>query len=236
MTKCLFCGQEYGGLLCRCTQGPSTYPSIGNEFVKYCACGNAIRSGIGARLLCDDCIAASAKALNLLQQIPLPVEHKHWTCSYCGKTFSEYELCSCERAKQDPFTNGTVEVKKDANTAADVPHAGVKFDAGKPQWSLLPMDAVEEIVKVLDYGANKYAAHNWAKGMRWTRCIDAAFRHLSVWADSKRGESNSIDHDTGLSHLAHAACNLLFLIAYEKRKMIEFDDRYEGEPKDAAKP
>jgi hypothetical protein len=38
---------------------------------------------------------------------------------------------------------------------------GRKFDAGKPDYTLLPWASVEEIVKVLDFGAKKYARDNW---------------------------------------------------------------------------
>lgn len=54
---------------------------------------------------------------------------------------------------------------------------GVKKDLGKRRWSLLPWDAVEEVVKVLEFGAQKYADRNWEKGMDWDRLFDASMRH-----------------------------------------------------------
>ena len=105
------------------------------------------------------------------------------------------------------------------NTPPDAPKTGVKFDQGKLGFNLLPWDAVIEIVRVLDYGATKYDARNWEKGMDWSRPESAAYRHLTAWS---MGES--LDPDTGLSHLAHAACNLLFLLAYAQRG-IGHDDR-----------
>jgi hypothetical protein len=43
---------------------------------------------------------------------------------------------------------------------------------------------------------------------------------MLAWNDGE-----SVDPETGISHLAHAACNLLFLLDYEARNMVDFDDR-----------
>ena len=99
------------------------------------------------------------------------------------------------------------------------PDEGRKDDADKLPWDLLPADAVEEIVKVLDFGARKYAARNWEKGMRWGRPFAALMRHMWAWWG---GEDK--DPETGLSHLAHAGCCVLFMIAFEKRG-VGTDDR-----------
>lgn len=92
---------------------------------------------------------------------------------------------------------------------------GRKYDTGKPDYTLLPWDAVEQIVKVLDFGARKYARDNWkhvAGGN--SRYLAAAFRHLAAHT---KGEK--FDQETGLSHLAHAGCCLLFLLALEKKNV-----------------
>jgi len=96
---------------------------------------------------------------------------------------------------------------------------GVKYDDEKLLWQLLPYDAIEEIVKVMTLGAKKYNERNWEGGMKWSRIIGALFRHVTAWY---RGQDK--DPETGLSHLAHAGCCILFLIAYEKRNAGE-DDR-----------
>ena len=89
---------------------------------------------------------------------------------------------------------------------------GCKADQGKPGWHLLPWLAAELVVKVLDYGAKKYAPDNWRKVTdAETRYWDAALRHLTAWA---RGEK--LDPESGLPHLAHAACSILFLLELEK--------------------
>lgn len=88
---------------------------------------------------------------------------------------------------------------------------GVKYDKDKPRWGLLPWDGLAPVVDVLTYGAKKYAPDNWRKvpGWEW-RYWDAAHRHLAAYG---RGEKT--DPETGLPHLAHAVCCLLFMLALE---------------------
>lgn len=101
-------------------------------------------------------------------------------------------------------------------------HIAVKHDEDKPRMDLLPMEALELVAKVLTFGAKKYGDHNWRKGMKWGRLHAAALRHLSAWA---RGMD--LDDESGLPHLAHAACCLLFLLAYHHTHAGE-DDRWKG--------
>ena len=89
---------------------------------------------------------------------------------------------------------------------------GVKHDGGKLPYHLLPFDAVDEVVAVLQHGAKKYGDRNWEQGMDWSRLLGATLRHLSSYSQGQR-----IDPETRLPALAHAACDLLFLLAYEKR-------------------
>lgn len=88
---------------------------------------------------------------------------------------------------------------------------GVKYDNDKPQWSLLPFKALKEVVDVLTYGAKKYAPDNWKKVPNAKqRYIDAGFRHLTAYAAGEK-----LDNETGKSHIAHAICCLLYLLAFE---------------------
>lgn len=96
---------------------------------------------------------------------------------------------------------------------------GTKFDEGKVDLSLLPITPLEYIARVLEFGAKKYGATNWRKGMSWRRLAAACLRHIFAYL---RGED--LDPESGLPHLAHAACCLIFLLWYgENRK--NFDDR-----------
>lgn len=98
--------------------------------------------------------------------------------------------------------------------------SGVKHDSGKAPLSLLDRKALESIAEVLAFGAEKYAAHNWRAGFDHTRLSDAALRHIFAWIDGE-----DADPESGLSHIAHAQCCLMFL----QRMIIEKperDDRY----------
>lgn len=57
---------------------------------------------------------------------------------------------------------------------------GKKLDDGKLPWHLVPGDALEEIIEILDFGAKKYAPRNWEKGMSYSRLFSAMIRHM--WA------------------------------------------------------
>ena len=88
---------------------------------------------------------------------------------------------------------------------------GRKFDGGKLEYGLLPPLALEETVKVLTFGAQKYARDNWqivpdAK----RRYFDAVQRHMWAW---KQGEQ--MDPESGIHHLAHAMCGLMFLYEHD---------------------
>ena len=87
---------------------------------------------------------------------------------------------------------------------------GRKFDGGKLEYGLLPPYALEETVKVLTFGAQKYERNNWIHVEDAPRrYFDALQRHLWAW---KKGEQ--MDPESGLHHLAHAMCCLMFL--YER--------------------
>jgi hypothetical protein len=96
---------------------------------------------------------------------------------------------------------------------------GWKQDGGKARMDLIAPEMMQGLAEVLTFGAAKYAPRNWEKGMSWGRCFGALMRHLWAWWAGARH-----DPETGLSHLSHAACCLMFLAAYEARQ-IGTDDR-----------
>ena len=98
----------------------------------------------------------------------------------------------------------------------------VKHDQDKPRIDLIPPQAIIDIAEVLTYGAGKYDSHNWRDngGFDYSRLYAAAQRHLlSFW------DGQSLDKETGMSHLAHAACCIVFLMSYEAEDNGK-DDRY----------
>jgi len=96
---------------------------------------------------------------------------------------------------------------------------GQKDDAGKPRMDLLDAYAIEELSKVLTFGAKKYAPNQWRKGIKISRLVAALLRHTFAFMAGANK-----DPETGLDHMAHAMCCCMFLIWTMKHKE-ECDDR-----------
>lgn len=124
---------------------------------------------------------------------------------------------------------------------------GTKHDQGKPDLSYVSYELVEAIARVRDFGAKKYTKYgecncvksvqldhdptcnalkivspgrnNWKKGFLVTRSCAAALRHIFLFLS---GETN--DEESGLSHLAHAICDLEHAV-YDMKYRPENDDR-----------
>src|SRR5690349_5400383 len=91
---------------------------------------------------------------------------------------------------------------------------GLKYDEAKMRWDLLPMSALEEVAKVYTFGASKYGAWNWRKGLSFSRCFAALMRHLYAWW--WKGET--IDPESNCHHLASVAFYVLNFMTYEHDK------------------
>lgn len=101
---------------------------------------------------------------------------------------------------------------------------GAKNDADKSRYDLVSPVLIHATAEILTFGAEKYEAYNWAKGILFSRVYAALQRHLTAW---QAGEEN--DEETGMSHLWHASCCLMFLIHYTfpafKQQYKPYDDR-----------
>lgn len=134
-------------------------------------------------------------------------------CAECAKFYRGADMSSSDCQSCSSF-----KPKKERTKEQPL---GVKFDTGKPPWALLPFDAVDEIVKVLGFGADKYSKDNWKHVDNFEdRYLSAALRHLSAHA-----QGETVDSESGLMHLAHAGCCVLFLVwgrLEGTRKALEF--------------
>jgi len=87
-----------------------------------------------------------------------------------------------------------------------------KADAGKPKLTLVPPQIIRDIAVIREYGNKKYGdPENW-KTVEKQRYQDAAYRHWLAYLEDNKG----VDSESGLTHLAHLACNLAFLCEMEK--------------------
>ena len=85
-----------------------------------------------------------------------------------------------------------------------------KADKGKLELSLVNPELVKAVAEVRMYGTEKYGdSANWRK-VEPKRYVDALYRHLLAYI-----EGNEVDEESGLSHLAHMACNISFLLDKE---------------------
>ncbi len=90
---------------------------------------------------------------------------------------------------------------------------GIKDDSDKPDWTLLPVQPIIKVIRVLEFGARKYKRDQWKEVPdAKRRYLAAAFRHLSAISDGEY-----IDEDSGQPHAACAVCSLLFLLWFGNR-------------------
>lgn len=97
---------------------------------------------------------------------------------------------------------------------------GHKADEGKAPLGLLPRYSLEQAAAVLAFGARKYGRHNWRQGIAVQRNLDAALRHIYA-----ANEREDFDPESGLLHLAHALCCIMFALDTIHHRP-DLDDRY----------
>lgn len=98
----------------------------------------------------------------------------------------------------------------------------VRNNTDKLRYDLIPVAALQDVAKVLTVGAAKYGERNWEKGFPWSNPYASLQRHMQAWWSGE-----DLDPETGLSHLAHACCNLMMLQQFE-HVYREGDDRPKG--------
>jgi hypothetical protein len=94
----------------------------------------------------------------------------------------------------------------------------LRYNQGKVEWSLVDYKSLEPMVRVLEYGVEKYARNNWKKGMPATQIIESMLRHTY-----KLLEGELVDPESGIEHIGHIQCNAMFL-SYVLSEKPEYND------------
>ena len=81
---------------------------------------------------------------------------------------------------------------KNSSTKAD------RFNSGKLRWSLVDFESLSPMVRVLEFGANKYSVDNWKKGLNEKETLESLARHLFALMSGEY-----IDKESGLPHIGH---------------------------------
>jgi hypothetical protein len=86
------------------------------------------------------------------------------------------------------------------------------LDESPNNYALIPSSFFKELGQVLTFGAKKYAAFNWCagSGLDSLRLYGATLRHLIAYH-----EGEILDPESGLLHLSHVACELMFLLYFQ---------------------
>jgi hypothetical protein len=100
------------------------------------------------------------------------------------------------------------------------PDKALRYNTGKPKWSLVDFESLLPMIEVLEYGAEKYAPHNWKKGLPVSEIVDSLLRHTTSFM---AGED--LDPESKKLHVGHMMCNLMFLV-YTLQHHPDFDDRH----------
>ena len=85
------------------------------------------------------------------------------------------------------------------------PTAWIALESIPPIW-------MRDACDVFDYGAQKYSAWNWAKGMAWSIPVGCILRHARAIIE----DGEHIDNESFCSHYGHIVCNLIMLTHYEQ--------------------
>ena len=89
----------------------------------------------------------------------------------------------------------------------------LRFNSGKPKWSYVHFKSLEPLVRVMEYGAKKYAPRNWQKHMELKEIMDSMIRHVAALVDGEE-----IDPESGISHIGHIMANAMFYEFHKNKK------------------
>jgi hypothetical protein len=114
--------------------------------------------------------------------------------------------------------NNAVSPNETRSTSSTGAEKGVK-----PQmYSLIPVEAMEQVAEHYGVGTAKYDDHNWRKGYEWSKSYNSLQRHANAFW---RGEDN--DPELGTPHMAAVVFHALTLLTFVQEQP-GFDDRFKN--------
>lgn len=127
--------------------------------------------------------------------------------------------CGPAMPRRTDMTGATIPQAQPPETAPAVDGGGLRYNAGKRDYSLIPTDALAYLADLFTLGALKYEARNWERGMKYSDMIKSLDRH---WNAFKSGEDR--DPESTLYHAVHITWNAMAILTYQLRG-IGVDDR-----------
>ena len=138
----------------------------------------------------------------------MPAGIIRYACPRCGytkvayKTPDNMECSSCGHESLASCFRVEWQIRNQAH----------KADKGKPRFNLIPLHHLEGVAMIREYGVNKYGTRDGWRDVTNAkeRYEEAMTRH---WFAYLSGEE--LDEESGLPHIDHVICNLLFLKEFQ---------------------
>lgn len=145
-------------------------------------------------------------------------DKRPWACCVCGtssgvfQTDAEIYICSAECLKELDCRQGMERQEHNKKVDDKQKLSGTKNDAGKPDLSLFPREAIEAGSRAFMFGIKKYGTRNgWKKETTIDGNTASLLRHIFAWKDGEK-----VDKDSGLDNLDLAMARLAMLITLYK--------------------
>lgn len=140
-------------------------------------------------------------------------------CAFANYTLCLGNLCTPSNRKDGKnvyYTLVELSKTKDMEQKTETKNTSKKNDRidDKPMWELLPLQDIEDVVKVYTAGAKKYGPDKWQNlPDGYKRYKAALFRHLVEYE-----KGNWLDEETGCIHLAQVVWNAIAMLHIEKER------------------
>ena len=133
-----------------------------------------------------------------------PKSHEYMPCKVCKRNYvDQFKAISDKRLSPSTETIKTIVAGMNKNNTQEC-----KDTKGKAQWNLVNMKDLEGIVRIREFGVEKYNdPENW-KRVDPVDYVNAIKRHLS---EMDEHGIYSLDDESGMPHIWHIGCNYYFL-------------------------